>query len=180
MYSLRNWCAAWPRERPSPKAPCCRSLGRAVDVEPSERNEVSRWSGTGPDVWRPARTRPMRRTLGLNTGSCYFCRVVGFGWRVTLFFKISPVSNTAAHWDQDAGIFRLDPNPWVEIPIATAIGAFVIKCAKMVDPGELRGVWPLAHPPSCRASAFITTPTDWPCGSTCTSTSRIAPTVSLT
>ena len=86
----------------------------------------------------------------------------------------------AAHWDQDAGIFRLDPNPRVDIPIVTAIGGFMIECAEMVAPGELWGVWPLAHPPSRRESAYFIVAAGRPCGSTCTSTSRIALTVSLT
>jgi hypothetical protein len=61
--------------------------------------------------------------------------VSGFGWRVTLFWKIPPLSKPAAHSDQDAGTIQLDPNPGIEVPIATAIGTFMIECTEMVDLG---------------------------------------------
>ena len=90
-------------------------------------------------MWRPARARSMRRTPGLNTGSYHFLRVSGFGWRVTLFWEIPPLPKPAAHSVQDAGTIQLDPNPRIEVPIATAIGTFMIECTEMVDLGGTEG-----------------------------------------
>jgi hypothetical protein len=59
--------------------------------------------------------------------------VSGFGWGVTLFWKIPALPNPAAHSDQDAGTIQLDPDPGIEVSIATAIGTFMIACAEMVD-----------------------------------------------
>jgi hypothetical protein len=81
----------------------------------------------------------MKRTPGLYTGSYYFLRVSGFAWRVTLFRKIPPLPKRATHSDQDAGTIQLDPNPGIEVPIATAIGTFMIECTEMVDLGGTEG-----------------------------------------
>jgi hypothetical protein len=81
----------------------------------------------------------MKRTRGLNTRSCHFVRVSGFGWRVTLFWKIPLFLKPAGHSDQDAGTIQLYPNPGIEVPIATAIGTFMIECTEMVDLGGTEG-----------------------------------------
>ena len=68
-----------------------------------------------------------------------FLRVSGFGGRVTLFWLIPPLPKPAAHSDQDAGTIQLDPNPGIEVPIATAIGTFMIECTEMVELGGTEG-----------------------------------------
>jgi hypothetical protein len=91
----------------------------------------------GPTGYVEARAHSTReQDARLNTGSHYFLRVSGFGWRVTLFWKIPPFPKPAAHSDQDAGTIQLDPNPGIEVPIATAIGTFMIECTEMVDLGN--------------------------------------------
>ena len=68
-----------------------------------------------------------------------FLQSVGIRWESYTFLEDSPLPKPAAHSDQDAGTIPLDPNPGIEVPIATAIGTFMIECTEMVDLGGTEG-----------------------------------------
>jgi hypothetical protein len=99
----------------------------------------------------------MKRTPGLNTGSDHFIRVSGFGWRVTLFWKIPPFPKPAAHSDQDAGTIQLDPNPGIEVPIATAIGTFMNSQMRSATGGPRAAVPGLGSPVATGGGRVLTT-----------------------